>query len=107
MNRSELVEALKEESSLNRKDAEMMVQHLFDTISQALREEDRVEIRGFGSFSVKQYASYEGRNPKSGEKIAVASKKLPFFRVGKALKSLVDNGHDGRLTQRESATFTR
>jgi integration host factor subunit beta len=91
MNRSELVDTLKEKASLNRKNAEALVHLFFNSISTTLSQDGRVEIRGFGSFSVKQYPSYEGRNPKSGEKISVAPKKLPFFRVGKALRSLVDD----------------
>jgi integration host factor subunit beta len=90
MNRSELIDVLKEEASINRKDAETIVQVFFDAISDALNDDGRIEIRGFGSFSVKEYRPYVGRNPKSGEKIEVSPKRLPFFRVGKELKSLVD-----------------
>lgn len=59
-------------------------------MSDALVEGDSIEIRGFGSFTVKQYGAYTGRNPKSGEKISVAPKKLPFFKVGKDLRERVD-----------------
>jgi integration host factor subunit beta len=58
----------------------------------ALRQEDRIEVRGFGSFVVKQYGSYTGRNPKTGANILVPPKKLPFFKVGKELKEIVNTG---------------
>jgi integration host factor subunit beta len=107
MNRSDLIGLLKDEAILNRKDAEKVVDTFFDAITASLSEGSRVEIRGFGSFTVKKYRSYTGRNPKTGIQIKVDSKRLPFFKVGKELKDKVDNGIEGRLTQRESATFTR
>jgi integration host factor subunit beta len=63
---------------------------VFDTLTDALRKDDRIEVRGFGSFMVKQYGSYTGRNPKTGKNIDVPPKKLPFFKVGKDLKLRVD-----------------
>ncbi|OGP62821.1 MAG: integration host factor subunit beta, partial [Deltaproteobacteria bacterium RBG_13_49_15] len=90
MNRSDLINQLKDHSSLSKKDAEQIINIFFSTISDTLAEKDRVEVRGFGSFTVKQYKPYVGRNPKSGQKISVPSKKLPFFKVGKELKDLVD-----------------
>ncbi len=90
MNRSELVERLKERAELSKKEAEVIINTFFDSISEVLAEGERVEIRGFGSFTVKSYKPYVGRNPKSGEKIRVASKRLPFFKVGKDLKEMVD-----------------
>lgn len=63
----------------------------FETISRALVNGYRIEVRGFGSFVVKKYKDYTGRNPKTGEKIAVSKKKLPFFKLGKELKEKVDN----------------
>jgi len=90
MNRSDLINSLKEEASLSRKDAENIVDTFFDTITQTLASGERVEIRGFGSFTVKHYKPYVGRNPKTGVQIEVPSKKLPFFKVGKELKEMVD-----------------
>jgi integration host factor subunit beta len=90
MNRSDLIDQLKEDAAINKKDAEAVINILFDTISDTLSLKDRVEIRGFGSFTVKHYKPYIGRNPKSGQKINVPSKKLPFFKVGKELKDKVD-----------------
>jgi integration host factor subunit beta len=91
MNRSDLINSLKEEAALSRKDAEKIVDAFFQTISDTLAEGERVEIRGFGSFTVKDYKPYVGRNPKTGVQIEVPSKKLPFFKVGKELKERVDS----------------
>ena len=90
MNRSDLINRLKEEKSLNRNTAELVVDRFFDSITGTLSKGGRVEIRGFGSFVIKTYKPYTGRNPKSGAKIAVAAKQLPFFKVGKQLKELVN-----------------
>ena len=90
MNRSDLVNALKDKAALSRKDAGKVVDTFFDALKQTLANGDRIEIRGFGSFSVKHYKPYTGRNPKTGAQIHVASKKLPFFKVGKELKESVD-----------------
>lgn len=90
MNRSDLINRLKEDADLSKRDAEVIINTVFNTISDILAEGDRVEIRGFGSFTVKDYKPYVGRNPKSGEKIRVSSKRLPFFKVGKELKEMVD-----------------
>jgi integration host factor subunit beta len=94
MNRSDLINELKNETLLSRKDAEKFVETFFDAISDTLMKNDRVEIRGFGSFTVKKYKPYVGRNPKTGTKINVPPKKLPFFKVGKELKEMVDNENE-------------
>jgi integration host factor subunit beta len=91
MNRSDLINALKEEANLSRKDAEKIVDTFFQTITDTLASGERVEIRGFGSFTVKKYKPYTGRNPKTGVQIRVPAKKLPFFKVGKELKEMVDS----------------
>ena len=91
MNKSELVEALSIKKNLTYKKAEQIVNLIFDAMSQALIDNDRIEIRGFGSFMVKDYKSYMGRNPKTGEVIQVQEKKLPFFKVGKELRERVDS----------------
>jgi integration host factor subunit beta len=90
MNRSDLINALKDKMALSRKDAEKVVDIFFNALKGTLAKGERVEIRGFGSFTVKNYKPYVGRNPKTGEQIDVTSKKLPFFKVGKELKELVD-----------------
>ena len=91
MNRSDLINELKNQTAITRKDAEKFVETFFESISETLANNERVEIRGFGSFTVKKYKPYVGRNPKTGNKISVPPKKLPFFKVGKELKELVNN----------------
>ncbi|HMB16926.1 MAG TPA: HU family DNA-binding protein [Pelovirga sp.] len=91
MNKSELVEALSQKKNLTYKKAEQIVNLIFDSMSQSLVDRDRIEIRGFGSFMVKDYRSYLGRNPKTGEIITVEEKKLPFFKAGKGLRERVDH----------------
>ena len=90
MNRSDLVEALIKETNLNSIDAKKVVNIFFGSIKDALAQDQRVEIRGFGSFTVKRYKGYTGRNPKTGRRTEVPDKKLPFFKVGKELKDKVD-----------------
>ena len=90
MNKSQLIEALAKAEGLTIKKAETVINTMFDTIEEALIRGDRVEIRDFGSFKVKEYEGYQGRNPKTGEVITVSKKKLPFFKVGKELKESVD-----------------
>jgi integration host factor subunit beta len=92
MNKSELIEQLSEQiPKLTKKRAEAVVNLIFQAMSDALTRDERIEIRGFGSFQVKSYDAYKGRNPRTGEEIEVPSKKLPFFKVGKELKILVDD----------------
>lgn len=90
MNKSELVEALANEKNITYKKSEEIVNIIFDSMSDTLMHGGRIEIRGFGSFIVKDYKAYMGRNPKTGEVINVNPKKLPFFKVGKELRELVD-----------------
>ena len=90
MNKSELIEAVAERAKVTKKRAEEVVNLIFDSMVQAMVKGDRIEIRGIGSFVVKEYGSYTGRNPRTGESIRVKPKKLPFFKVGKELKELVD-----------------
>lgn len=93
MTKSELIEALAKAEGITLKSAEIAINVTFQSMEQALVNSDRLEIRGFGSFKVKDYEGYKGRNPKTGDLIEVASKKLPFFKVGKELKERV-NGPD-------------
>ena len=90
MNKSDLIEALSEGEDLTRTKAEEVVNLVFDEMTNALVAGDRVEIRGLGSFKVKSYGKYTGRNPKTGKKITVKAKKSPFFKCGKELKERVD-----------------
>jgi integration host factor subunit beta len=90
MNKSQLIEALAKAENITLKKAEMVVNALFDNMTEALMQKERIEIRGFGSFKVKFYDGYKGRNPKTGELIKVEGKRLPFFKVGKELRERVD-----------------
>ncbi|MBW6485413.1 MAG: integration host factor subunit beta [Syntrophobacterales bacterium] len=90
MNKSELIEALSQKEELTEKLAMDVVNLVFDGFSEELAKSGRIEIRGFGSFVVREYDAYTGRNPKTGKSIKVSPKKLPFFKVGKELKERVD-----------------
>ena len=90
MNKLELIAMLKKECRLSKIEAAAVVELFFESMSEALAKDDRVEIRGLCSFYVKEYKSYQGRNPKTGENVHVAPKKLPFFKCGKELKERVD-----------------
>ena len=89
MNKSGLIELLAERRGISFKKAEEIVNTIFDALAEAMLSGDRIEIRGFGSFVINEYKAYTGRNPKTGESIAVKPKKLPFFKVGKELKERV------------------
>lgn len=92
MNKSDLVEILSEKLSQPKKVTEEVVNHVFDTMTETLAQGGRIEIRGFGSFVTKDYGSYTGRNPRTGESIEVAPKRLPTFKVGKELRERVNGG---------------
>lgn len=91
MNKSQLIERIAKEEGITIKNAANVVNIVFDSMADSLAKGDRVEIRGFGSFKVKNYNSYQGRNPKTGEIIQVREKKLPYFKVGKEMKERVDS----------------
>ena len=90
MNKLELISALKNEIGISKTEAARVVQIFFDSMTDAMARGKRVEIRGLCSFYVKNYKSYVGRNPKTGEKVTIQPKKLPFFKSGKELKDRVD-----------------
>ncbi|KHK01319.1 HU family DNA-binding protein [Desulfovibrio sp. TomC] len=90
MNKSELIKVFGERFNTPDNEAADFVNVFFEKIRQALIEGDRVEIRGFGSFAMKDYEGYTGRNPKSGEAVTVEPKRLPFFKAGRRLKALLN-----------------
>jgi len=90
VNKLELIATLRDECEITKNEAAAIVDIFFDQISAALAEGDRIEIRGLCSFFVKEYKSYQGRNPMTGERVQVAPKRLPFFKAGKELKERVD-----------------
>jgi integration host factor subunit beta len=90
MNKLELISALKNEADISKSEAARVIQIFFDSMSDALAAGERVEIRGLCSFFVKNYKAYTGRNPKTGERVLINPKKLPFFKSGKELRERVD-----------------
>ncbi|MCX5881727.1 MAG: integration host factor subunit beta [Deltaproteobacteria bacterium] len=90
MNKLELISALKTRTDIAKSEAAKVVEVFFDNMADTLAGGDRVEIRGLCSFYVKEYKSYTGRNPKTGEKVVIKPKKLPFFKSGKELKERVN-----------------
>ena len=91
MNKSELIEALAQELDMTTRQSTSVLNILLETMMEAMERGDDIEIRGFGSFTVKTYEPYTGRNPKSGKQVEVKPKKLPFFKVGKELKERVNS----------------
>lgn len=91
MNKSELIDAISQELNLPLREAGSITDTILNTMVDAMAKGDAIEIRGFGSFVVKNYETYYGRNPKTGQKIEVPPKKLPFFKVGKELKERVNS----------------
>jgi integration host factor subunit beta len=90
MTKSELIDAVATRTNITKSRAELVVNCLFGAMTDALKSGEGIEIRGFGSFSVRQYKPYNGRNPRTGEPVHVATKRLPFFKVGKELKESVN-----------------
>ena len=98
MTKSELIDALAARSELTKARAELVVNCVFDAMTEALQRGEGIEIRGFGSFTVRPYKPYSGRNPRTGEPVEVPAKRLPFFKVGKELKELVNNSRHLAIT---------
>jgi integration host factor subunit beta len=90
MNKAELALEVAKRAQVSQKEAKVVVDAVFKEMIKALREGQRIEIRGFGSFVLREYGSYQGRNPKTGEPVDVPAKRLPYFKVGKELKERVD-----------------
>jgi integration host factor subunit beta len=107
MTKSDLIEYLSEKLKLPKGRAELLVNCVFDGMEQALRKGERIEIRGFGSFEIREYRSYEGRNPRTGEAVSVRPKRLPFFKVGKELKERINDSRpdtEGQAAPPKSVT---
>jgi integration host factor subunit beta len=90
MNKSDLINAISHKENLTHNNAAEIVMIIFNGFTDTLKKGDRIELRGFGSFSVREYDGYTGRNPKTGAKTPVGAKKLPFFKVGKELREKVN-----------------
>ena len=91
MNKAELIEKVSTRVNIPSNAARIIVDTMFDSMRESLEKGEGIEIRGFGSFTVREYGAYKGRNPKTGETVDVAPKRLPFFKVGKELKEKVNN----------------
>ncbi len=101
MVKSELIESLAERADITQAKAEEVVDLFFNSITETLAQGDRVEIRGFGAFTVRDYKSYKGRNPKTGEQIVVPPKRLPFWKTGQELKQRVDSAFMDKIKRGE------
>ena len=93
MTRSELIEKVSLRADIPKDKAAEVVREVIDGMTEALRRGERIEIRNFGNFVVREYGSYIGRNPKSGDQVVVPPKKMPFFRAGLELKRMINSDH--------------
>lgn len=98
MTKSELIEAITTRGQITKARAELVVNCVFDAMTQALQRGDGIEVRGFGSFTVRPYKAYTGRNPRTGQAVDVPAKRLPFFKVGKELRELANNSRSYPIT---------
>ena len=90
MTKADLVDEVSRETELSRKDSEVIVEALFESVVKALKKSDKLEVRGFGSFRIRKRKARQGRNPKTGEKVDVPEKKVPYFKPSKELKDLIN-----------------
>jgi len=90
MTKADLVDEVSRATDLSRKDSEVIVEALFDSVVRALKNSDKLEVRGFGSFRIRKRKARQGRNPKTGEKVDVPEKKVPYFKPSKELKDLIN-----------------
>ncbi len=90
MTKADLVDEVSRATELSRKDSEVIVEALFDSVVRALKNSDKLEVRGFGSFRIRKRKARQGRNPKTGEKVDVPEKKVPYFKPSKELKDLIN-----------------
>jgi integration host factor subunit beta len=91
MTKADLVDEVAKNSGFTKKDAEVVVETVLESIKEALNSGDQVELRGFGSFRLRQRNPRQGRNPKTGEVVQVPAKSAPYFKLGKALKELINS----------------
>jgi len=98
MTKSELIEAIAARGELTKTRAEALVGCVFDSMVEALQKSEGIEVRGFGSFTVRPYKPYDGRNPRTGQPVPVPAKRLPFFKVGKELKEIVNSSRHLAIT---------
>ena len=104
MTKADLIENVSQAVEVSRKDSEIIIETIFDSIVKSLRAGDKIEIRGFGSFRTRQRNSRVGRNPKTGARVDVPAKKIPFFKPSKELKDLVNSGEGAAATPAPAST---
>ena len=90
MTKADLIAALEKQANISHRQAEVIINICFDSMIKALYNDERIEIRGFGSFANRNYKAYEGRNPKTGESVELSAKYVPHFKPGKELRELVN-----------------
>ena len=95
MTKSDLIEKVATQLNLPKGKAELIINCIFDSMEESLKDGQRIEIRGFGSFEIRRYKAYEGRNPRTGSPVGVNPKRLPFFKVGKELKERINQSRPG------------
>ena len=91
MTKAELVEDVAREAELTKKDAERLVEIVFESIIETLNQGEKIELRGFGSFRVRERGARRGRNPKTGDPVSIPAKRVPYFKPGKELKELIND----------------
>jgi integration host factor subunit beta len=104
MTKADLIEEVSRVVEMTRKDSEVIVEAIFDSIVRSLRSGDKIEIRGFGSFRTRQRQSRVGRNPKTGTRVEVPSKRIPYFKPSKELRDLVNNTHSATAGSTDTAS---
>ena len=106
MTKADLVDEVVRVSKLSKKHAEIIVNTVFGSIIEALQRDDKIELRGFGSFRVRRRRSRQGRNPKTGDRVEVPSKRVPYFKPGKELKELINREPDAQTAAAQSPSPT-
>ena len=96
MTRAELIERISRMGRMSRSRAEMLVEAIFGSLVESLRRGEKIEVRGFGTFQVRHYQPYAGRNPRTGQAVGVKAKRLPYFKVGKELANRVNAGREDK-----------
>ena len=94
MTKADLIEEVVRVTDVSKKHAEIIVNTVFSSIIEALQHDDKIELRGFGSFRVRRRRSRQGRNPKTGDRVSVPEKRIPYFKPGKELKDLINDADD-------------
>ena len=102
MTKSDLIELVANKLHLPKGKAELIVNCIFDSMEESLKRGERIEIRGFGSFEIRHYKAYEGRNPRTGDPVGVQPKRLPFFKVGKELKERVNEAAQKKEVEKQA-----